>query len=633
MRTKKEKIKKEKKVHFKKIKQLILRIKETSVLQYGKIKSRISESIKLEIVTMVGICLLIAAIGGNVVFKMADRNNVGKYTYIEYEKQKKEIQGYLENKVELINKIGQYNLTNAIDYDQIHEAIDAESMSVYLYNSLNDVQVLYKNGQEERFSIQQEESREKGEDYLNSLNANNNTADGDSKYAVLQRKLNKDTISFSEKEAREVAKLIVEEREKAKEIIDMAMNIKRGEPIKVKLELIAKEVSNISGDTYVLDGTGNVVAKNGNEYITHIDIVDAINGPDIEENYQGTEVLKARNVYPIVIEKEIFYLLNERLVEGERLYGDSNIPIVLGFLVAIVIFIIALFKFIQPKLYYVQYVSHSLREIATGNLSYEVEVKGKDEIADVAKNINFMEQQLREQMAAQRQVEKTKSELITNVAHDLRTPLTSIIGYIGLLKDNKYQNEEEFNQYLDIAYVKSEKLKMLIEDLFEYTKLSNKGVKLHKETISITNLVNQLVQELMPLAEEKLIGIDTSSTAKNATVSVDSTKMTRAIENLLGNAIKYTKEGNRIKVEMSNEENNVIIKIKNKGKLSYEELDKLFDRFYRADASRNSTTGGSGLGLAIAKSIVEMHEGDIWASLEDEFISFNIRLRCKENNL
>lgn len=618
-------------VHFRRIRALFSKSREVFITQYHRGRRKIGESIKLEIVAMVAICLVIASLSGKIVYEMADNNNVGKYTYVDYEKQKKNIQSYLEDRVDTINKIGQYQLSEHMDTDDIQN-MDVENLTGYLYDQLNYVRAIDNNGNEQQYSIRNKEYENQSEKEYRE-NSQMNHTEVTSFSTILEKKLNKNTINFSEREAREIAKLIVSENGKTKEIIDAALRIKRGDSVKAKLELISQEIANMSGDTYILDGTGNVVAKNGNQYITHIDIVDAINGPDIEENYQDTRVLKARNVYPIVIDKQIFYLLNERLVEGDIVYGDSSLPIILAFLVAIIIFIIALFKIIKPKLYYVQYVSHSLREIATGNLDYAVEVKGTDELAEVAKNINFMEQQLREQMEAQRQVEKTKNELITNVAHDLRTPLTSIIGYIGLVKDNKYQNEEEFSQYLDIAYVKSEKLKVLIEDLFEYTKLSNNGVKLHIESISITNLVNQLIQELMPLAEDKAITINTTSTVTRGLVNVDSIKMTRAIENLLGNAIKYTTEGNSIKVDMSNEENDVIIKIKNKGELSHEELDKLFDRFYRTDTSRNSTTGGSGLGLAIAKSIVEMHNGKIWASLEDDYISFNIRLKCKVDNL
>ena len=267
------------------------------------------------------------------------------------------------------------------------------------------------------------------------------------------------------------------------------------------------------------------------------------------------------------------------------------------------------------------------REISTGNLDYQIDIIGEDELAQVAKSITHMENELKYHMDAQMRVEKSKNELVTNVAHDLRTPLTSIIGYIGLVKTKGYHTEEEADKYLEIAYNKAEKLKVIIEDLFELTKLHQHGVQLNKASVSLSNLLNQLIEELMPLANEKQIEIETYIDTNNTSVWVDIGKMTRVFENLIENAIKYSPEGETIYVELKSVKDYVYIAVSNPTEIvSQEEIDKFFERFYRADKSRNSSAGGSGLGLAIAKNIVELHGGEIKASLNQDLICFKVTL-------
>ncbi|MGL4738965.1 MAG: sensor histidine kinase, partial [Cellulosilyticaceae bacterium] len=276
----------------------------------------------------------------------------------------------------------------------------------------------------------------------------------------------------------------------------------------------------------------------------------------------------------------------------------------------------------------IEYISYCLTEISKGNLHYKVEVVGEDELAQVATDIAHMEREIRNQIEAQKQAEKVKNELITNVAHDLRTPLTSIIGYMGLLRDARYTDEEERAKYTEIAYQKAEKLKGLIEDLFEYTKLHNQEATLKMQPLSLTHLINQLAEELMPLGEERGIVIRTHIQTEQTRINGDVQKLMRAFENLIGNAIKYSVPCEEVHIYVLEANEHVIVSIQNKCEhMPEDDLSKLFDRFYRTDASRNSETGGSGLGLAIAKNIVMLHGGEIWAEAKDQVISFNMKLR------
>lgn len=240
-------------------------------------------------------------------------------------------------------------------------------------------------------------------------------------------------------------------------------------------------------------------------------------------------------------------------------------------------------------------------------------------------NINFMAEELNNKMKVEREEERIKNELITNVSHDLRTPLTSIKGYLALIKDKRYEDETQMKQYINIAYNKSEKLEELINDLFEYTKLTNNAVNLNRQSISLNGLLEQLMEELVPICEETGVTITRSFPKQKFLVYLDPNKTARVFENLFINAIRYSIKPGDVEVLLKEEKGDAVISIKNKCEpVSKEEVDKLFDRFYRVDKSRSSNTGGSGLGLAIAKSIVEIQGGKIKAEYSSGYMIFDV---------
>lgn len=276
---------------------------------------------------------------------------------------------------------------------------------------------------------------------------------------------------------------------------------------------------------------------------------------------------------------------------------------------------------------YLDEISSGLKIIASGNLNYRIQEKGTDEIRNIAYNINYMAKEIGEKIQAERTAEKTKADLITNVSHDLRTPLTSVMGYIGLVIQERYKNEEEMKEYLNIAFSKAERLKLLIEDLFEYTKLNNSGINLSKTQVDLAEFLSQLIEELTPLLDEHKLTVYKKFESERLIVSVDPSKMLRVFENLLTNAIKYSYKPGEILVGLYEKDNKAIIVFRNKGDhIPKEKTEKLFDRFYRVDESRNADTGGSGLGLAISKNIVELHDGQIWAESVGDNVSFYVKL-------
>lgn len=259
--------------------------------------------------------------------------------------------------------------------------------------------------------------------------------------------------------------------------------------------------------------------------------------------------------------------------------------------------------------------------ISEGNLDCKIKIQGYDELAILSKEINNMSANLKNKIEEEKAAERLKSELITNISHDLRTPLTALIGYIQLVADDKTSFEDK-SKYAKISLEKSKKLKGLIDDLFEYSKLESGGIKLEKVKVNIVEIIEQTIGELSIQAKERYIGFNKNFENSKIELLVDPNKISRVFENVMGNAIKYSVEGSNVNINLYENDENVIISFENVvDSILEEDLEKIFNRFYRTDESRNSEVSGSGLGLAIAKSIVDLHEGRIWAeNKEDKFI-------------
>ncbi len=396
---------------------------------------------------------------------------------------------------------------------------------------------------------------------------------------------------------------------------------------------IFSEIDKTGAKAYVTDLDGNVLRKSSNVIEDKIDIFSAIGGMSNIDN-KGNEGAAVKYIYPITINENRMYFLYEDIPEANIKYEvyeskDSFLALALSLTVFIILFI----TITNKKMKYLDEIAIGLKNIAGGNLKYHIREEGNDEIRKIASNINYMAEEINKKILAERNAEKTKADLITTVSHDLRTPLTSIMGYIGLVKDERYEDEETKKEYLNIAFNKAEKLKVLIEDLFEYTKLNNAGMKINKIDVNINEFLSQIIEELMPIFEENDLTVSNSTTRENIYVSLDPDKMLRVFENLFTNAVKYSYKPGEIQVSVFESDGYVSVAIKNKGQhISKEKVDKLFDRFYRVDESRNASTGGSGLGLAIAKNIVELHGGKIYAECYGENIIFNVKLRIKNND-
>jgi signal transduction histidine kinase len=263
-------------------------------------------------------------------------------------------------------------------------------------------------------------------------------------------------------------------------------------------------------------------------------------------------------------------------------------------------------------------------ELAAGKLGEDLELTGKTVLATLAGNVNILKQGVKASENAQAKSERMKTELITNVSHDLRTPLTSIITYTELLKTEELSNEEK-SAYLEIIDRKSKRLKVLIDDLFEVSKMASGNIELMKEKVDLVQLLQQALGEYDDMILESTLQFRVTNPDNPLFAWVDGQKLWRVFDNLIGNILKYSLDNSRVYISVAEKDNLAAITFKNISKYEMSDnSDELFERFKRGDTSRH--TEGSGLGLAIAKSIIDLHEGTLDIETDGDLFKVTILL-------
>lgn len=303
----------------------------------------------------------------------------------------------------------------------------------------------------------------------------------------------------------------------------------------------------------------------------------------------------------------------QRLFVGVMLVGD-----------AIVVYWRLIRRHRQMQL---RHVIEELHYIADGHFDHRIPFVVKTDLQKVIDSINALVDSTVASMEEERQIEQSKDDLITNVSHDIRTPLTSIIGYLGLLKSSELNEDQA--KYIKIAYDKALQMKALAEDLFEYTTLrSSTNNKLVLAPLHVNSMLEQVAAGFELEAEKKNIAFNVVTRPRDLVIDADAKMIVRMLNNLISNALKYGHGATEINL-IANKVNNkfVELRVENNGEqIPKKSLQKIFDRFYRVESSRNLKTGGTGLGLAITKSIVDLHGGTIKCQSTSELTSFIIQL-------
>ena len=303
----------------------------------------------------------------------------------------------------------------------------------------------------------------------------------------------------------------------------------------------------------------------------------------------------------------------QRLFVGVMLVGD-----------AIVVYWRLIRRYRQMQL---RHVIEELHYIADGHFDHRIPFVVKTDLQKVIDSINALVDSTVASMEEERQIEQSKDDLITNVSHDIRTPLTSIIGYLGLLKSSELNEDQA--KYIKIAYDKALQMKALAEDLFEYTTLrSSTNNKLVLAPLHVNSMLEQVAAGFELEAEKKNITFNVVTRPRDLVIDADAKMIVRMLNNLISNALKYGHGATEINL-IANKVNNkfVELRVENNGEqIPKKSLQKIFDPFYRVESSRNLKTGGTGLGLAITKSIVDLHGGTIKCQSTSELTSFIIQL-------
>lgn len=281
----------------------------------------------------------------------------------------------------------------------------------------------------------------------------------------------------------------------------------------------------------------------------------------------------------------------------------------------------------RKKKRYLRDIIVHISRLGQGNIGETLPVRGNDEIADICQTINKMSLNLSEQREKKRAAEMEKTRLIRSIGHDLRTPLTSIRGYLQLLQDKQYKDETEHDLFVQRAAAKTNQLTQLIETLFAYTRLSDPEWQLPKTHFNFYQMVTQMVVDYTPLAKKSGFVLRANLLPECPFIDGNPEALARLLENLLGNAIKYTSQGGHIDVQLTIYERKHRLIISNDcAPVPEDEMMHIFDQFYRLEQSRSTKTGGSGLGLAIVKSIAERHGGSVSAEYYNGQIHFIVDL-------
>lgn len=301
---------------------------------------------------------------------------------------------------------------------------------------------------------------------------------------------------------------------------------------------------------------------------------------------------------------------------------DNALPLILLVSWAVGILVI-FFYYLRKALRYIDALSEASNLLVSENDEW---ITLPTELIQVEERLNRIKKDSIRNARAAKEAEQRKNDLIVYLAHDLKTPLTSVIGYLTLLRDEPQLSEELRKNYTAIALEKSERLEELINEFFEITRFNLSQLHLEIGEVNLTRMLEQITHEFLPLLSDKALTFQLDI-EPDLVIPCDRNKMERVFDNLIRNAIHYSYDHSPIKIRAFQEEDVLNIHVANRGKtIPQDKLERIFEQFYRLDTSRGTRTGGAGLGLAITKEIVERHGGTITASSENETVEFKIVL-------
>lgn len=336
-------------------------------------------------------------------------------------------------------------------------------------------------------------------------------------------------------------------------------------------------------------------------------------------SWEGREWLAVRYDFPMIDDPLTYYLVidvTEMWKKGDRFpfFVLLGIAILLGIILVPLIWITTK-DIVRP----LRQLEQGSRRIAEGDLNFSLHSKVRNEVGSVIRSYEKMRSELRQSIGAQLALEENRKELISNISHDLKTPLTSIKGYVEGIREGIANDPEKLRKYIDVIHAKTLDMDRMIDDLFLLSKLDLEQEKFHFDAVSLEEFYRQTLSELYTEYERTGIRLTGEYEAgSDAVATMDAQKMKRAILNIVGNSAKFMdKKEPHIHVYFGRQADAWVIAVTDNGPgMAQSDVERIFDRFYRADADRNQNVAGSGLGLAIVKQIVAFHGGTISARSE-----------------
>ena len=331
-------------------------------------------------------------------------------------------------------------------------------------------------------------------------------------------------------------------------------------------------------------------------------------------------------VYTKSVEKVLYYIVFRTPAYPEYIYHDMQLRAACLALAA-VLFLILVLIFSKSRISYIRYLSGVVDEISKGNLHTRIDKKGYDELTTIAESIDDMQHNLDKMMKEERENERKNRELITNLSHDIKTPMTIITGYLDVVISGKYEDESERDLYIKKAFAQVEKINGMIQKIFLLAKNEIKVEQDNTVRCNFSMMVSQDVAEFEGIAQKQNRNFVTDIPEKPLYANIVIEDMREVLDNILMNAIKYSKPETDILVSMEEEESTIHIIVSNVSEEVKEaDCTRIFDKFYRADHARGSDIAGNGLGLSIVRETVERSKGKVWAEYAQGYFSLHIRL-------
>ncbi|WHZ59956.1 HAMP domain-containing sensor histidine kinase [Metabacillus hrfriensis] len=336
-------------------------------------------------------------------------------------------------------------------------------------------------------------------------------------------------------------------------------------------------------------------------------------------------------IITFIVFKSLQFYYQSNAQYGDRLeyyrkimkqFGDINVFLLLFIPLSFMFF------YLLTKRYssYFNEISIGIHYLSRGDFSHQIQIKSNDEFRDIAHDINLASKKLKQAVERGDFSESSKDQLVVNLAHDLRTPLTSVLGYLDLVLKEENLKKVQVKHFLTIAFTKSQRLERLIDELFEITRMNYGKLPVNKKRINLSDLLHQLTEELYPLFEKNHL-MARMDIPPHLPFVGDGELLARVFENLLTNANRYGYDGQFVDINGFIDSGEVVVQIVNYGdSIPPNELPHVFDMFYTGDKARTQQEDSTGLGLFIAKNIVEQHNGTITAESSLIRTIFEVRL-------